>query len=41
MIMTGLAELCKGRMELMQSYGTVCNEGLPIFPLRRLSEDGG
>lgn len=39
MIMTGLAELCEGRMELMQS--TVCHEGLPIFPLRRLFEDGG
>lgn len=39
MFMTGLAGLCKGRMELMQS--TVCNEGLPILPLMRLSVDGG
>lgn len=40
MVMTGLAALHKGRMELMQSCGTVYNEGLPVLPLRRLSEDG-
>lgn len=36
-----LAGFWKGRMELMQSYGTVCCKGLPVFPLKRLSEEGG
>lgn len=41
MVMTGLAGLHKGRMGLMQSYGTVCKESLAILALRRLSENGG
>lgn len=31
LIMTGLSGLSKGRMELMQSYGTVCLKVCPCF----------